>query len=129
MANKIIENYYPRECDLAKKEIKEEPEYFFHASYFGLQVYLCKSRGLYVVKTLNFVPTFSKDIDYRYIISHDYLTIYSSHDFQCAVFMYQKTVSDLLYQENLKHLNGFDVADLSPYKYPKEVNLIRKVFC
>lgn len=129
MSSKIIENIYPRECDLVRKELEEEPEYFFHTSYFGLQVYLCKSRGLYVVKTLNFVPTFSKDIDYRYIISHDYLKIYESRDIKCAIFMYQKTVSDLLYQENLKHLAGFDVADLSPIKYPKEVNIVRKVFC
>ena len=124
-----IENVYPSESELSKIDINEFPQMHFHFCYFGLQIFLVKSRGKYQVKTMNFVPTFIKHLDYKYVVSHTYLTIYESKDFNSAVYMYQKSCSDLLYCQNLKYLSGYDVADLTPIKYPREINIVRKVFC
>lgn len=124
-----IEVFYPTESDLKDTEMLVAPQIYFHTSYFGLQIFLVKSRNEYQVKSMNFVPSFIKNLDYQYIISHTYLKLFTTTDFKSAVYMYQKCVSDLIYDQNLKHLACYDVADLSPFKYPHEINLVRKVFC
>lgn len=124
-----IDNLYPTEQDLYDSDIATAPHVHFHCSYYGLQLYLIKSQSKYIIKSMNFVPSFIKTLDYDYIISHTYLELYSTHDFDSAVYMFQKCVSDLLYTENVKHLSKYDISELSPMKYPNSINILRKVFC
>lgn len=124
-----IEQLYPLEQDLADTDMALAPHVHFHCSYYGYQLYLVRSGSTFKIKSMNFVPSFIKNLDYEYIVSHTYLELYKTHDFDSAVYMFQKCVSDLLYTENVKHLSKYDIASLSPMKYPPEVNIIRKVFC
>lgn len=125
-----IELLYPNKTDVTVRyNRKENPEYFYHISYFGYQLFLVKSRNKYVLKSMDFVPSFIKNLDYEYIVSHTYLNLYESSDFDSAVFMFQKACCDLIYCENIKYLSKYDISNLTPMKYPKDVNVIRKVFC
>lgn len=124
-----IEQLYPTEQDIYDSNMANAPHVHFHCSYYGLQIFLVRTGNSYKVKSMNFVPSFIKTLDYEYIVSHTYLELYSTHDFDSAVYMYQKCVSDLIYTENLKHLSKYDISALSPFKYPNDVNIVRKVFC
>lgn len=125
-----IELLYPNQTDLLLRYNRfDNPEYFFHMTYFDKQLYVIKSGNYYKVKSMNYVPTFIKHLDVRYITSHVYLELYKSQEFKCAIFMFQKACQDLLYTQNCAYLSEFDIDALTPIKYPKEVNLIRKVFC
>ena len=125
-----IELLYPNQTDIKSRYNRfENPEYFYHFCYFGCQLFLVKSRNKYVLKSMGFVPSFIRHLDASYIVSHVYLNLYESTNFDSAVFMFQKSCTDLIYDKNLAYLSKFDVKDLTPLKYPHEVNIVRKVFC